>query len=279
MRLTPALLLAAVAAPAAADCPTTATALAEGWLAREVVTAPQIADAEEAVCIQSAFTTAIGGVPVGWRLASAGEAGQAQAGLDAPVVARLLDTMIVEDATAVPRDYAADPVVEAGMLLVVRDAGIMAAETHEALLAAIEAFQPMIALGDRLVAAGAAVNAHTHTAMNAGTRYAVAGERIAIDRDDTEWIEALASMTVRVEDETGTIIGDYPGASLMGHPLDAVLWLVAHLEARGEALEAGDLVALGGFGPVIDMPQMGGLRVTYLRLPDDTDATALALFD
>ena len=36
----------------------------------------------------------------------------------------------------------------------------------------------------------------------------------------------------------------------MGHPLNALAWLANHLNARGEALERGDLVTTGTCSPI-----------------------------
>ncbi len=43
----------------------------------------------------------------------------------------------------------------------------------------------------------------------------------------------------------GTLAGEGTGADVLGHPLHALAWLANHLAARGDGLEAGQLVLTG----------------------------------
>lgn len=279
MRLLPALAVTlAAASPAAADCATTASDLAQAWLAREPVPAPEIADQNEAVCIQSAMITAIGGTPVGWRVAFGSEAGREAMGVETPMLARLLDTMVLDHAARVDRAFGAEPLAEADLIAVVGSAEIMAAETREQVLESLDSVRPFVAFTDTMLAEGEEASPLAIMALNGGVRAGVAGEPIRVEATD-DWEEALGRMTVRIETETGDILADYPGMAAMGHPLDAVLWLVEELAARGETLQVGDLLSIGGFGAPVALPEHGGLRVSYLRLPGDPEATVLALFD
>lgn len=49
----------------------------------------------------------------------------------------------------------------------------------------------------------------------------------------------------------------------MGHPLDAVLWLVADLRAAGETLRAGDLLSLGAMGTPFAPVPGGAITARY----------------
>jgi len=49
-----------------------------------------------------------------------------------------------------------------------------------------------------------------------------------------------ATMTI-----AGTPVGAGRGADILGHPLEALAWLAAHLEARGRPLRAGEVATLG----------------------------------
>jgi 2-keto-4-pentenoate hydratase len=55
--------------------------------------------------------------------------------------------------------------------------------------------------------------------------------------------------------------------AILGHPLNAVLWLARDLEKSGTRLKAGDLLSLGSF--TTPMPPKPGLAVTvrYEGLP------------
>ena len=46
---------------------------------------------------------------------------------------------------------------------------------------------------------------------------------------------------------------------MLGHPLNAVVWLARDLARNGQALKVGDLVSLGSFSKL--MPPKPGLQV------------------
>ncbi len=43
----------------------------------------------------------------------------------------------------------------------------------------------------------------------------------------------------------GAAIGEGHGRDILGHPFNSVAWLAAHLAARGESLQAGQIVMTG----------------------------------
>ncbi len=45
----------------------------------------------------------------------------------------------------------------------------------------------------------------------------------------------------------GDVIAEGTGADILGHPLNAVIWLSNSLNARGKMLRAGDVVMCGSF--------------------------------
>jgi 2-keto-4-pentenoate hydratase len=57
------------------------------------------------------------------------------------------------------------------------------------------------------------------------------------------------------------------GRAILGHPLNAVVWLAQALAEEGLAMKPGDLISLGAFSP--QMPPQSGqqIRVTYIGLP------------
>ena len=56
-------------------------------------------------------------------------------------------------------------------------------------------------------------------------------------------------------------------ADLLGHPLDAALWLVGALAAEGISLQPGDLLSVGSFPPVLQARAGMAVTVTYAGLP------------
>jgi hypothetical protein len=73
-------------------------------------------------------------------------------------------------------------------------------------------------------------------------------------------------MTARTADSTGKEIGAAKGTAILGHPLNAVIWLAADLKKDSITLQPSDLLSLGAFGMG---PAEAGktVRVTYEGLP------------
>jgi 2-keto-4-pentenoate hydratase len=74
-------------------------------------------------------------------------------------------------------------------------------------------------------------------------------------------------MTVVLRDQDGKELGRAPGAAILGHPLNAVVWLAEDLAKSGGRLRAGDILSLGSF--TAPMPPKAGttVTVTYEGLP------------
>ena len=276
MRAVPVAALSCLALPALADCPGTADALAGAWNARETVTLVEIDD-NDARCIQNAFVNALGGNRIGWKIGLTSAAAQQQFGVDHPVAGRLLEGMILADGATVERTFGGRPIAEADLLVTVRDGGIMEATTPMEALAHLESLTPFIELADLMIAPGEPMTAEVITAINVGARAGVAGTPVPLEATE-EWVAALGAMKVRVEDAGGTVLGEYPGAAILGNPLNALLWLVGRLDAAGTELREGDVVSLGSFGPPIPPGDLGGLSVTYSGLPGGIEPTVSVAF-
>lgn len=94
----------------------------------------------------------------------------------------------------------------------------------------------------------------------------VVGKGIPVEPTE-EFAARLEAMRVRMIDQDGKELASANGAAILGHPLNAVLWLVRDLEKSGARLKAGDLLSLGSF--TAPMPPRPDLAVTvrYEGLP------------
>lgn len=273
------------ASPVFADCaPETdaiAAEIARAWEARETIPAPAVPDAEAALCVRGALNTALddlAGPPSGWKVGLTSEAAQQQFGVTGPVVGQLHADMLLAEGGKVPRDFGGRPLVEADAIVVVKDAAIMQATTVAEALASLESFVPFIELADLVVAPGEPLDADLITALNVGARSGVTGTPVPID-DPAAWEIALASMIVRLEDAEGELIGEFPGAAILGNPINAILYLTDHLAAIGETLAPGDRISLGGFGPPMPVGDLQGVKVSYIGLPGNSAPTATVTFE
>ena len=199
------------------------------------------------------------GRPVGYKVGLTNPAAQQRFGVSHPLAGTIYEsTLSARDGAEVPARFGAVPVVEADLLVRVRDEGINAARTHEEVLRHVDQVIPFIELPD-LVMPPTRLDGPNLLAINVGARLGVSGVPMLV-RADAEFAAALASMTVTMTDDTGKELARAPGTALLGHPLNVVPWLAEDLAKRGKKLQAGDIVSLGGFSAAL--PAEAGRRYT-----------------
>ena len=122
----------------------------------------------------------------------------------------------------------------------------------------------VIELPDMVTAKEQPLTGAVITSFNVGARLGVLGKPIA---PDAAMADALAKMTVVLRDQDDKELGRAPGAAILGHPLNAVVWLAQDLAQSGGKLRAGDILSLGSF--TAPMPPKAGTKitVTYEGLP------------
>lgn len=232
--------------------------------------AEKILTLPDAQCHQNMVIAALEqrlGGRAGYKLAATSPALQTQLGLDGPVLGVLFRDSILPDGTTVSVDDGARMIFELDLVARVGDEAINEARTHEEALAAIDAFVPFIELGDLMEPKGVRVTGPLLQAMNARTRFGVAGRPVPVEVSD-ETIARLATMDARLLDGTGDILVEGHGSALLGHPLDAVLYIVAEAKRRGWRLKRGDLLSLGSFGRFMEASPDLDLIAVYEGLAD-----------
>lgn len=274
---------ATMPAAAAEDCATIAARAATAWRAMTVVSGLAGIDAATAACVQKTLVRDLApdaGPPVGYKVGLTGKAMQQRLGVDHPVAGVLLEGMlfrrlegwsiypplkggrtdVVFDNQPVPADFAARPLVEADLVVVIGDTGVNQAKTPAEVLAHLSALRPFIELADLALPPDEKPTAAAITAINVGARAGILGRPIAIEPG---FAERLATMRVSLTDGTGKVLAEAPGTSILGHPLNAVIWLAQDLASRGEALRPGQLVSLGAFGPPVQPVPGGTVTLRY----------------
>lgn len=269
---------------AQSDCPPasaeTATTIAEAWRAQATLSSPDIPDAAFARCVRDALVEALipqAGEPIGWKVGLTSPAAQSAFGVDHPLAGRLLADMLLEEGATVPRVFGARPIAEADLIATVGSADIMAAQTPVEVLAALESFTPFIELADLVVAPGEPLNADIITAINVGARTGVIGAPFMVEASEIG-VQTLADMRVEIFADGGDTMA-VPGAAILGNPLNAILWLIDHLDGLGESLNPGDRISLGSFGPPMPTADLAGITVTYTALPVDPAPQVSVRFD
>ena len=209
---------------------------------------------------------------VGYKAGLTNPEVQQRFGATAPVRGVLLRRMLLEDGAAVEADFGARPVFEPDLIVVVKDAAIHEARTHLEVLNSLTLVVPFIELPDLMIAEGQPMTGPLITFLNVGARLGVVGKGIPV-RPTAEFAAALGTMHVVTRDGSGRELARGPGSAILGHPLNAVIWLAEDLRKSRVRLKPGDMLSLGAFSP----PQRPtpGLAVTvrYLGLPGEPAVT------
>lgn len=226
--------------------------------------------AEGALCAQRKLMKALApthGPVVGYKAGLTNPAVQKRFNIDQPLRGTLLAGMLLKDGAQVPARFGAKPFAEADLMVEVGSSAIHDATTPAQALASLRAIVPFIELPDTLVDDPGKLTAPVLLANNVGARLGVMGTPIPVTpANAAELSEALRTMTVRTTDASGKELAQGPGAAILGHPLNAVLWLATQLRKEGITLKPGDLLSLGAFSA---SPVAAGqsLRITYDGLP------------
>jgi 2-keto-4-pentenoate hydratase len=246
-----------------------ATALADSWMKRTAAKSlGKDLTMEEGVCTQANLVQLLSktqGKPIGYKAGLTSPAAQQQLGVPNPVLGVLLAKMILPDGSTVPADFGPRPLFEADMLVTVRDDGINAARTVMEAARHLTTLQPFIELPDLVLAQGEPMTGPVIIAINVGARLGVVGEPVPV-LATPEFVNALAEMQVILTAD-GAEISKGPGKAILGHPLNAVLFIAEEVQRRGGRLKAGDILSLGSFSRLT--PPKPGQKVVarYEGLP------------
>jgi 2-keto-4-pentenoate hydratase len=272
MRLLPiALILAALGAtPTLAACPDVpgVARLAAAILERREPPAPPAGlSMPDALCARERLVAVLAqpwGDQVGWKVGLTNPAAQQRFGVPHPVAGAIFHGTIRERSGAeLPAGFGIAPAVESDLLVRIRDEGVNeAGDDPVALLRHIEAVVPFIELPD-LVYSGGAVpwSGPLLVSINVGARLGVLGEDIPAEATP-EFAARLGAMTVTLADDTREL-SRAPGSALLGHPLNALAWLVRDLREQGRRLRPGEYVSLGGFSPALPVTPGRTYTATY----------------
>lgn len=201
---------------------------------------------------------------VGYKAGLTNPAVQKRFGTTSPVRGVLLEKMLLDDGAVVPVKFGAIPFFEADLVVVVKDEGINQAKTPAEVIKHLASIRPFIELPDLVTAKEQPLSAAVITSFNVGARLGVLGKPIA---PTPEMVDALGKMSVVMRDQDGKVLAKVPGAAILGHPLNAVVWLAEDLAKSGGKLKAGDILSLGSFTPPNFQKAGMTITVTYEGLP------------
>lgn len=275
--------LAIVGGSAAAACMTDAQAVAmvDHYMAKTPAANPEGLTEDDGVCSRAKVNALLElrmGDVIGYKAGLTNPAVQKRFNYDKPVWGKLYDGMVLEDGATVDAAFGARPLFEADMLVRVKSEAINQAKTPMEVLQAIDQIIPFLELPDLVVLAPPKLNGPAINAINVGARLGVAGKPIAVPVYRGEryaMLDALRDMTVTLTDASGAELGRGKGSDILGHPLNAVIWLAQALAKEGLSMKPGELISLGSFSPLL--PPKAGLKatVTYHGLPGAAPVSVL----
>lgn len=243
--------------------------MAEDYFARRLLQPmPKGTPMEDALAVQRDFVKLLQprlGRPVGYKVGLVTREMQQRWGIDQPVRGVLLEKMLLPDNTEVRPDFGLHPLLEADLVVTVRDKGINKAGTRLEVLRHLKEVVAFIELPDACLSTNAPTDGAALAAVNVGARLGVLGSRVPV-KATQKFADALANMTVVLTDEAGLEMGRGQGKAILDHPLNAVLWLIEDLNLAGETLQPGDMLSLGSIR-MMPLPPARSVSVTYDGLP------------
>jgi 2-keto-4-pentenoate hydratase len=201
--------------------------------------------ADEAYACQNALVSLLiehyGGEMIGYKIACTNKSAQELLHMDGPFHGKLLSSFCFNSPARVKADGFFMRVMEAEFAFrMARDlpAGSRPLSREE-VADAIEGVLPGIEIVDSRFEEWTTVGAESLIADNACHAAWVIGALV------TDWRKLdLAAQEVTLS-VNGEVIQEGNGAAVLGHPLNAMHWLVASLRERGTALKAGQYVTTG----------------------------------
>ena len=215
------------------------------------------------------------GRPVGYKVGLITREAQQKFGVEAPVRGVLLEKMLLANGSEVPRNYGVHPILEADLIVIVKDKEINKAHSILEVAENLKEVVAFIELPDAFIPTNPPPDGALLTAGNVGARLGIMGQRIPVN-GTAAFSQALGDMTAVITDEHGTELGRGQGKAILDHPLNSVLWLIEELHQTGQKLKPGDILSLGAI-KAIPLPDTKVVTVRYDGLPGGPLSVAVRL--
>lgn len=221
---------------------------------------------------QKEFTEALEkrlGERAGYKVGLVTAAAQQRYNISHPVRGVLFKKMLLSDGAEVSANYGTRPIVEPDLMVRVKNAAINNATTAREAMGHLSEVICFIELADGTLSTNVPVDGAALTASNVGARNGILGQTRAVE-NTSAFYDAFGKMALVLRDASGKELSRVNADGVMGHPMNAVLWLVNDLKKTSEKLKAGDVISLGSPSPAVT-PQAGDrFTLAYEGLPGGT---------
>lgn len=200
---------------------------------------------EQAYCCQEILVHRLvdhyGGPVIGYKVACTNPIAQQQLHVDGPFYGHLLGTFCFDSPAVLPAAHFVERIIEAefGFRMAPDLPPSSAPRQRDEVAGAVEGVLPGIEIVDSRFEAWTERGAPSLIADNACNAAWVRGALVEDWRDLD-----LAAQPVRLT-VNGKIEREGAGSAVLGHPLNALLWLVNTLSSRGIGLRAGQYITTG----------------------------------
>lgn len=218
------------------------------------------------------------GEPVGYKAGLTSLAAQEKFGVDRPLLGVLLEQMLLPNGAVLPANFGARPMTEGDLMVRVGSDKINQAKTIAEVLASLDAVMPFIEVPDLVYGSEVKMDGSAIAAINIGARYGILGNPIPLNNQH-DWQTSLAAIRLEILDANGTILATGNSRSLLGHPLNVVLWIKDTLQAEGKQLKKGDLLSLGTITPLMPVKPNTTIRAKYIGLDPNGTVEILVKFE
>lgn len=226
-----------------------------------VIDLPKTQNLAEAYCSQEAYLQALSkklgseaGDIIGYKVSFTGKAGQEKFGIEHPAYGVLMRGMFEYDNAELPFSFGYRPMIEPDLMVTVKSDAIMQATTLLEVAENLETLFAFIEMPSIQFPLGKVFTSNDLISVNVGATKMVLGETIAVEASEA-FVEKLALAETTFTDDSGKMLQAAPLKNLMGHPFNAVLWLISEFKRQNKSLKAGDYISLGAVGrlfPVVN---------------------------
>ena len=219
---------------------------------------------DEAYCSQEKYVQAlksINGKVIGYKVGFTGKATQERFKINTPATAVLFEHMFIKNGSSIDKNFGHRTLIEPDLMMIVKNSNIMNAKNPLEASNYISSIHPFMELPALQIAEDEPMTGAVIVAINMVATKMVMGPGVLM-QSTPEFIQSLSTMETVFEDEKGNIIQNSPGSSLMGNPMNVVMWLIEDFNKRGITLNAGDRISLGSVGKLFPLKE-GNKTYTY----------------
>jgi len=206
----------------------------------------------------------------GYKLSFVSQTSRQTHGAEQPRWGFMFERNLIDIIAVIPANFGAYPLFDANLIVEIKDEGLAEASTPLEALQHLDSVMPFMELSDLMLSGPNTAN--ELVATNLSFRGSIKSPEVPVQVTQ-HFADALSTFNVTMLDgnQDGQVLGSARGDVLMGHPLNAAIWLAKALKQAGIKLKPGDLLSLGSLIEP-QKPRAGmKIKLRYQGLPDEPE--------